>query len=96
MTLRLLWVYLRKLPHTSALAITENGGKMPWSIEDHLLADLWALQANRGRKKGTPWKDYPARPKPADKQVNSKVDDERIRRGEQRFAERQRKLKEGA
>ncbi|HEY9311474.1 hypothetical protein [Williamsia sp.] len=95
LTLRLLWVYIRRLPHTSALAISDNGGRMPWSIEDHLLADLWALQANRGKKRGSPWRDYPNRPKPAAKKANSQIDDERIERGEQRFAERRRKLEEG-
>ena len=95
LTLRLLWVYIRRLPHTSALAISDNGGRMPWSIEDHLLADLWALQANRGKKRGARWHDYPNRPKPTAKKSNSKLDDERIRRGQQRLAERARKLEEG-
>ncbi|MDV8005049.1 hypothetical protein [Rhodococcus sp. IEGM 1318] len=94
LTLRLLWVLIRRLPRTSALAISDNGGHMPWSIEDHLLADLWALQANRGRKKGTPWKDYPNRPKPAAKQA-AQIDDARINRAEKRFADRRRRLEEG-
>lgn len=95
LTLRLLWVYIRRLPMDSALAISDNGGRIPWSIEDHLLADLWALQANRGKKREAPWRDYPNRPKPGAKKSNSQINDERIRRGEQRFAERARRLEEG-
>ncbi|UVT24978.1 hypothetical protein NXT08_22515 [Rhodococcus pyridinivorans] len=47
-------MYVRHLPRDSALAIDDNGGLMPWSMVEHLLADRWEQEANRGRKKGTP------------------------------------------
>jgi len=36
-----------------------NGGEPPWDRTNNLLADLWALWANSGRK--PPFKDHPVR-----------------------------------
>lgn len=49
------------LPAESALAIDENGGKWPWTLTEHLLADVWfeARIARLGKKA----KDHPGRPK---------------------------------
>lgn len=49
LTLRLLYVLIQYLPATSALAIADNGGTQPWSITEHLIADLWEQKANAGR-----------------------------------------------
>ncbi|MGN7133380.1 hypothetical protein ACTHQY_08915 [Rhodococcoides corynebacterioides] len=54
LTLRQVWVYLVHLPRDSSLAIDDNGGQMPWSVAEHLAADLWELQANKGRERGKP------------------------------------------
>ncbi|HEY9314639.1 hypothetical protein [Williamsia sp.] len=69
LTLRMIFVRIRHLPHTSALAIDSNDGQYPWTLTDHLIADLWALKNRELRgKKG---KDHPGRPKVAkSKQVS--------------------------
>jgi hypothetical protein len=67
LTLREVWVYVSKLPRTSALAIDDNGGTVPWSLTDFLIADLWELQANAGRKKGSPPREHAGRKKQRDK-----------------------------
>ncbi|MGW5920839.1 hypothetical protein ACWFPY_17790 [Nocardia fluminea] len=59
-------VYVRvlELPAESALAKDANGGKHPWSLTDHLLADLWALTARKSMGKKAPRElDHPGRPK---------------------------------
>ncbi|MGI5222169.1 hypothetical protein [Nocardia sp. CA-290969] len=50
------------LPHNSALAIDANGGRMPWTLSDHLLADIWGLEAKQLAGKKAP-KDHPGRPR---------------------------------
>lgn len=62
LTLRMIYVRVLHLPATSALAIDANGGKMPWSLTDHLLADLWYLDAKQLAGRKAP-KDHPGRPK---------------------------------
>lgn len=62
LTYRMVFVRMKELPPDSALAIDQNGGKKPWSISEFLLADLWEIQANRGRKRGQQPKRHPARP----------------------------------
>lgn len=61
LTTRMIYARIRHLPPTSALAIFYNGGKWPWSLTDHLIADLWHEQevARIGKKA----KDHPARPR---------------------------------
>ncbi|WJJ10825.1 hypothetical protein P9990_19930 [Prescottella equi] len=94
LTLRQLWVRLRLgLPRESALAKDANGGRTPWSIEEHLIADLWAQRANAGKARGAKFVDHPSRPAAAKK--STQLSDERIARGQARFAERQRKLNGG-
>ncbi|OCH81004.1 hypothetical protein A9310_19785 [Gordonia sp. UCD-TK1] len=62
LTYRMVYVRVKALPATSALAINANGGKRPWTVSEYLLADLWELQANRGIKRGARPKRHPARP----------------------------------
>ena len=94
LTLRQLWVRIRHgLPRDSALAIDASGGRMPWSIEDHLLADVWEIHANQGRKQRAKWVDHPGRKQAGKKPVV--VDDARLARAEARRAARQRKLNGG-
>ncbi|NKZ93673.1 hypothetical protein GS966_28385 [Rhodococcus hoagii] len=81
------------LPRESALAKDANGGRMPWSIEDHLIADLWAQRANTGKARGREVRRSPEPPAAAKK--ITQLSDERIARGQARFAERQRKLNGG-
>lgn len=62
LTLRMIFARIRHgLPPESALAIHYNGGKWPWKLQDHLIADVFhALEVARlGRKA----KDHPSRPK---------------------------------
>ncbi|MGM5069824.1 hypothetical protein EU244_033920 [Rhodococcus qingshengii] len=93
LTFREAWAYLRHLPSNSALAIDDNGGTVPWTAPEHLLADLYAVQINRGRKRGQPPKDHPGRPTPKPKKAAGKQNlDAQIERGEKRFAERRRQL----
>lgn len=56
---RLLGVYVRQLSAKSGLVRALNGGRPPWSVTDHLIADLWALEAKAhfGDKVG----DHPMR-----------------------------------
>jgi hypothetical protein len=54
LTLRMVWVRIRFLPKESALAISENGGQSPWSLEHYLLSDLWALAARQVAGKKAP------------------------------------------
>lgn len=34
---------MRQLPAKSALVRAQNGNRAPWSLTDHLLADLWVV-----------------------------------------------------
>lgn len=62
MTLRRLGALLKFLPRDSALAIVENGGREPFSLEAHLLADLWlATVAPNIKKKSDRPDDHPLR-----------------------------------
>jgi hypothetical protein len=56
---RRLGVLVRQLPVQSALVRSLNDGRPPWSVTDHLIADLWALaaKAHFGDKVG----DHPMR-----------------------------------
>lgn len=67
----MIYVRIENLPHDSALAAHFNGGKQPWTLPDHLLADIWASTANQNRPKAKPFKDHPWRPKPTSRQTNS-------------------------
>lgn len=60
------------LPRDSALAITDNDGEMPWSLEDHLIADLWLITAQANSSKGKAPKDHPAREKRRSKATAAK------------------------
>ena len=65
-------IYVRMkhgLPPESALAIHFNGGKWPWKLTDHLLADLYYL--HRQELEGKKAKDHPGRPKPASRTTMS-------------------------
>ena len=51
MSVRRLGVLVRQLPPTSRLAIALHG--QPWSLTDHLLADLWAALIRANSEKGS-------------------------------------------
>lgn len=94
LTLRQLWVYIRHgLPRESALAIDDNGGTMPWSVTEHLLADQWELDANRGRKKGATWRKHPGRAEQQHKHL-AKVTAEKRAAFEKAKARRERELRD--
>ena len=77
LTLRQLWVYVRCLPHDSALAIDDNGGVMPLTIGDSILLEQWELEANRGRGKGKPRVRHPLRERQQSKQLERKAKQKR-------------------
>jgi hypothetical protein len=52
LSVRRLGVLVRQLPAESATVRALNDGRPPWSVTDHLVADLWALWAK---------KDHPVR-----------------------------------
>ncbi|CAM3038526.1 hypothetical protein SKPI104516_15470 [Skermania piniformis] len=66
----MLFVRVLALPADSALAVAANDGRMPWSTTDHLLADLWALQARAHGGKKAP-KQHPGRPRPKAKPMTA-------------------------
>lgn len=47
LTLRQIWVYIRRLPPTSALAIARNGGHELWTKQAILTAQVWERLAGR-------------------------------------------------
>lgn len=54
-------MYILCLPANSALAIDDNGGVEPWSLLDHLAADIWLALAQANVPKGKRPKDHPRR-----------------------------------
>ncbi|MGN2634628.1 hypothetical protein ACTD5D_39760 [Nocardia takedensis] len=61
----MIYVRIRELPASSALARDANGGTAPWSMTDHLIADLWRLHLRHYLGKKAPKAlDHPGRPKP--------------------------------
>lgn len=62
LTWRQLWVRINTLPANSALAIDDNGGTRPWSMTEHLLADVW-VELGRARLGKKAPRDHPAREK---------------------------------
>jgi hypothetical protein len=56
----MIYVRVRHLPRTSALAIDANGGRYPWTLTDHLLADIWFV--GRQQVAGKKARDHPGRP----------------------------------
>jgi hypothetical protein len=73
LTLRQVWARLRHLPRDSAFAILDNGGTEPWSISDHLAADLWLIHAQSNAPKNKRPKDHPRREKEQQKRVAGKA-----------------------
>lgn len=85
LTTRMIYARIRHLPPTSALAIHYNGGRWPWSLTDHLLADLWhELEVGRLGKKA---KDHPGRPKKSKASQASPERDRRMRDARRRAAQ---------
>lgn len=92
LTYRQIYVYLMNgLPVDSALAIDANGGKQPWTITDHLIADLWVQSANRGRKKGQRPREHPRRPIVPKTQAQTPEFLEAMRAAQRRRRERNRR-----
>ena len=78
LTTRMIYVRIKDgLPPTSSLAIHFNGGRWPWTLTDHLLADLYYVerQAIEGKKA----KDHPGRPKPTAASRTSPERDRKMR-----------------
>lgn len=87
LTLRMVYVRVLALPRDSALALDANGGTQPWSLTDHLIADLWTLTARRAMGKKAPRElDHPRRPKPTAKpptpERNARLQQARRRRAQ--------------
>lgn len=84
LTLRMIYVRLKELPRTSALALDANGGKWPWTLTDHLLADIWfvARQQVAGKKA----KDHPGRPSRSSRSVESPQRRRKMRDAKRRAA----------
>ncbi|MCQ4119889.1 hypothetical protein [Rhodococcus tibetensis] len=59
------------------MAILDNGGTEPWSIANHLSADLWLVLARANSKKGKEPKDHPAREKQMKKRTAKKASTKR-------------------
>ncbi|PPJ31913.1 hypothetical protein C5E45_33010 [Nocardia nova] len=96
LTYRMIYVRLTNgLPATSALARDANGGRTPWTLTDHLLADIWGLEARQlaGRRA----KDHPGRPKPLRRQRHSPEREAKLRAAQRRRAQirHRREGKEG-
>ena len=47
LTLREIWVMIRRVPPTSALAIARNGGRAPWTREAIVTAQVWEQLARQ-------------------------------------------------
>ncbi len=70
----MVYVRIKELPATSALARDANGGTAPWSITDHLIADLWRLNLRHYLGKKAPKAlDHPGRPKPPPSVMNPRA-----------------------
>ena len=85
LTLRMVYARLIHLPATSALAIDQNGGRAPWTMTDHLLADLWSLDAKQLAGKKAP-KDHPGRPKAKRRVSNDPRREEKLRAAQRKRA----------
>ena len=70
MSVRRLGVLVRQLPPTSRLAIALHG--QPFSLTEHLLADLWVLMAFANSKKGALPEDFD-HPKRAEMRAKAKA-----------------------
>lgn len=68
LTLRRLHVLIKHLPTDSATHFYLFGPIARWGPTEHLLADLWELWANRGRRKGSKERKYP-RPTKQDRPI---------------------------
>lgn len=47
LTLRQIWIYIRRIPPDSALAVARNGGHELWTKQTVVLAQLWELLARQ-------------------------------------------------
>lgn len=91
LTHRMIYVRITNgLPSDSALARDANDGKTPWSLEHHLLADIWGLEARQLAGKKAP-KDHPARPKRRRRQTITPEREAKLRAARRRRAQIQRR-----
>lgn len=61
LTARRLNLLIDQLPYDSATARSQNGDRPVWSVQDHLLADLWSLIVAVNSEKGSPVVEQPRR-----------------------------------
>lgn len=71
-TLRQVWVYLRRLPVESALTVSRNKGRLPWTRTDIAVARLWEMWTQ---------KPYPGRPY-AHEEIEAFMEKERVEAAE--------------
>lgn len=50
-----------RLPYDSATSRSKNGDRPVWSVQDHLIADLWSLIVAVNSEKGSPVVEQPRR-----------------------------------
>lgn len=61
LTLRQVWVYVRRMPADSAILVARNGGALPWTRNEIITARLWEMWTR---------KPYPGRP-PSKEEVDA-------------------------
>lgn len=81
LTLRQIWVYMRRLPADSSLAVARNRGREVWRATNYQLADLWSRWSGGARYPGRPVTEAEA------KALLAKVESERAEN--QRLADRE-------
>jgi hypothetical protein len=94
LTYRQIYVCISHLPAASALAIDANGGVQPWSITDHLIADLWVQRANERRKKSQRPKDHPRRPVVKRTRATTPEHNDALRAAQRRAKARRQRLQQ--
>lgn len=82
LTLREVWVRLRRLPGDSSLVVHFNDGRPRWDDETYLLSDLIHVMSG---------KPHPARPKPRKKVVDRRETPRRAAIRRKRIADRKRR-----
>lgn len=92
LTARRLHVLIDRLPYDSATARSQNGDRPVWSVQDHLIADLWSLIVGVNSEKGSPYVEQPRR---AEMEMAAHVRDKETRVDQLRANFRAKKLAYG-